>query len=251
MSLMKIYLPRWKNKYEPWYRRYSLVRAGVYDVTYDISEADVIAGPYKPVKKDYILYYSDLWADFDEVIRNAKIVFACRPVLYEKAKKLNPNTVLTHNGTWIDSGPITDRTGPLLCPYGNWHKLTSLSIPGVMITKQPEDSPKLDWLRKQTGCHNNDWLDVHDFYKYKCVVLASQVNDFTKAQDNLKYYDGLAQGLPMLLYTNGTSFTTDDPYVYDREEDLQWPDKDYVENFRIENNWKNIFKEELKWIKDL
>ena len=245
---MKIYLPRWKTKHEPWYRRYSLVRAGVYDVTYDISEADVIAGPYKPVKKDYILYYSDLWNGFDEVIRNAKVVFACRPVLYEKAKKLNPNTVYTHNGTWVDSGPITDRTGPLLCPYGNWHKLTSLNIPGVMVTKQPEDSPKLDWLRKQSGCHNSDWLDVHDFYKYRAIVLASEVNDYTKAQDNLKYYDGLAQGLPMLLYTNGTSFTTDDPYVFDREEQIQWPDKYYVEQFRIDNNWHNIFKEESRYV---
>ena len=86
MSRLLLYLPRNKNDYEPWYRRYSLIRAGIYDVTYDITKADVIATPHKPVKKDYILYYSDFWKDFDEVIAGAKIVFACRPVLYEYAK---------------------------------------------------------------------------------------------------------------------------------------------------------------------
>lgn len=245
---MKIYLPRWKNKHEPWYRRYSLVRDGIYEMTSNIDEADVIAGPYKPVKKDYILYFSDLWNDFDDVIRNAKIVFACRHVLYDYASKLNPNTVLTHNGTWIDSGPITDRTGPMLCPYGNYHKLIKDYIPNTVITKQPDDSPRLDYLRGLGNTTVTDWVDVHDFYKYKCVVLASEVNDYTKAQDNLKYYDGLAQGLPMLLYTNGTSFTTDDPYVFDDINKIQWPDKYYVENFRIENNWHNIFKEESRYV---
>ncbi len=246
MSKLLLYLPRPKNNYEPWYRRYSLVRAGIYDVTYDLAKADVIATPHKPVKKDYILYYSDFWQGFDEVIANARIVFACRPILYEYAKKLNPNTIYTHNGTWVDSGPITDKTGPLLAPYGNWHKLTSLSIPGVTVTKQIDSNPKLEWLRKKANYSNTDWVDVHDFYKYRAIVLSSEVNDFTKAQDNLKYYDGLAQGLPMILYTNGTSFTTSDPYVFDSEAKIQWPSLDYVEQFRIDNNWKNIFKEEMK-----
>lgn len=223
-----------------------MIRAGIYDVTYDIAKADVIATPHKPVKKDYILYYSDFWKDFDEVIANARIVFACRPVLYEYAKKLNKNTIYTHNGTWIDSGPITDRKGPLLAPYGNWHKLSSLSIPGVTVTKQIEHSPKLEWLRKAAGYSNTDWIDVHDFYKYRAIVLSSEVNEFTKAQDNLKYYDGLSQGLPMLLYTNGTSFTTSDPYVFDSEEVIEWPSRAYVEQFRIDNNWNTIFKEECK-----
>ena len=248
MSRLLLYLPRSKNDYEPWYRRYSLIRAGIYDVTYDITKADVIATPHIPYKKDYILYYSDFWKDFDEVIANAKVVFACRPVLYEYAKKLNKNTIYTHNGTWIDSGPITDRTGPLLAPYGNWHKLTSHNIPGVTVTRQPESNIKLEWLRKKANCNNTDWIDVHDFYKYRAIVLASEVNDFTKAQDNIKYYDGLAQGLPMFLYTNGTSFTTNDPYVFDKEENIIWPSLDYVEQFRIDNNWKNIFKEEMKYV---
>lgn len=248
MSSMKIYLPRWKSKHEPWYRRYSLVRDGVYDVTYDINEADVIAGPYKPVKKDYILYYSDLWTDFDEVIANAKIVFACRPILYKKALSLNPNTVYTHNGTWIDSGPITDRTGPLLAPYGNYHKLVKSYIPNTVITKQPDDSPRLDCLRNMGNAKISGWIPVEEFYKYKCIVLASEVNDYTKAQDNLKYYDGLAQGLPMLLYTKGTSFTTEDPYVFDDINKIDWPDMDYVKQFRIDNNWHNIFKEESRYV---
>lgn len=248
MNKLLLYLPRPKNAEEPWYRRYSLLRAGIYDVTYDITKADVIATPHRPYKKDYILYYSDLWKDFDDIIAGAKVVFACRPVLYERAKKLNKNTVYTHNGTWVDSGPITDRSGPLLAPYGNWHKLTSLHIPGVTVTKQVVHNKKIDWLRNATHCKDTDWIDVHDFYKYRAIVLASEVNDFTKAQDNLKYYDGLAQGLPMLLYTNGTSFTTEDPYVFDREEDMVWPSVDYVEQFRIENNWKNIFKEEMKYV---
>lgn len=246
MSRLLLYLPRPKNNYEPWYRRYSLIRAGIYDVTYDIAKADVIATPHKPVKKDYILYYSDFWKGFDEVIANARIVFACRPVLYEYAKKLNPNTVYTHNGTWVDSGPITDRTGPLLAPYGNWHKLTSFSIPNVTVTKQPSTNNKLEWLRKTAKAEHTDWIDVHDFYKYRAIVLSSEVNEFTKAQDNLKYYDGLAQGLPMILYTNGTSFTTSDPYVFDSEEAIEWPSLDYVEQFRIDNNWNTIFKEEMK-----
>ena len=246
MSKLLLYLPRPKNEYEPWYRRYSLIRAGIYDVTYDITKADVIATPHKPVKKDYILYYSDFWQGFDDVITNARIVFACRPVLYEYAKKLNPNTIYTHNGTWVDSGPITDRTGPLLAPYGNWHKLTSLSIPGVTVTKQPSTNHKLEWLRKTTKAKHTDWVDVHDFYKYRAIILSSEVNDFTKAQDNLKYYDGLAQGLPMILYTNGTSFTTSDPYVFDSEAKIEWPSLDYVEQFRKDNNWKTIFKEEMK-----
>lgn len=246
MGKLLLYLPRPKNNNEPWYRRYSLIRAGIYDVTYDIAKADVIATPHKPVKKDYILYYSDFWDNFDDVIANARIVFACRPVLYKYALKLNPNTVYTHNGTWVDSGPITDRKGPLLAPYGNWHKLTSLSIPGVTVTKQIESNPKLDWLRKTSGYNNTDWIPVSDFYKYRAIVLSSEVNPFTKAQDNLKYYDGLAAGLPMLLYTNGTSFTTDDPYVFDSEDKLQWPSLEYVEQFRIDNNWKKIFKEEIK-----
>lgn len=250
MSKLLLYLPRPKNELEPWYRRYSLIRAGIYDVTYDITKADVIATPHTPVKKDYILYYSDFWKDFDEVIANARIVFACRPVLYEYAKKLNPNTVYTHNGTWIDEGPITDRKGPLLAPYGNWHKLSSLYIPGVVVTKQGTTNPRLEWLRKAAKCSGNkDWVDVHDFYKYRAIVLASEVNEFTKAQDNLKYYDGLAQGLPMLLYTNGTSFTTADPYVFDSEENIEeWPSLEYVEQFRIDNNWKNIFREECKYL---
>jgi len=217
-------------------------------VTYDISKADVIATPHYPVKKDYILYYSDFWNDFDEVIANARIVFACRPVLYEYARKLNPNTIYTHNGTWIEDGPITDRTGPLLAPYGNWHKLTSLSIPNVTVTKQTDSSPKLEWLRKKAGYKNTEWIDVHDFYKYRAIVLSSEVNDFTKAQDNLKYYDGLAQGLPMLLYTNGTSFTTSDPYVFDSEDKMEWPSLEYVEQFRLDNNWKAIFREEQKYV---
>lgn len=246
MSRLLLYLPRPKNNYEPWYRRYSLIRAGIYDVTYDIAQADVIATPHKPVKKDYILYYSDFWQGFDEVIHNARIVFACRPVLYEYAKKLNPNTIYTHNGTWVDSGPITDRAGPLLAPYGNWHKLTSLSIPNVTVTKQPSTNHKLEWLRKTAKAEHTDWVDVHDFYKYRAIVLSSEVNDFTKAQDNLKYYDGLAQGLPMILYTNGTSFTTSDPYVFDSEDKIEWPSLDYVEQFRIDNNWDTIFKEEMK-----
>lgn len=248
MSKLLLYLPRPKNNEEPWYRRYSLLRAGIYDVTYDITKADVIATPHRPVKKDYILYYSDLWNGFDDVIAGAKIVFACRPVLYKKALSLNKNTILTHNGTWVDSGPITDRTGPLLAPYGNWHKLTSLHIPGVTVTKQVVHNAKIDWLRKAAHCKDTNWIDVTDFYKYRAIVLASEVNDFTKAQDNLKYYDGMAQGLPMLLYTNGTSFTTDDPYVFNKEEDMVWPEREYVEQFRIENNWKNIFKEEMKYI---
>ena len=68
MNKLLLYLPRPKNNEEPWYRRYSLIRAGIYDVTYDITKADVIATPHRPVKKDYILYYSDLWKDFDDVI---------------------------------------------------------------------------------------------------------------------------------------------------------------------------------------
>lgn len=248
MSKLLLYLPRPRNEYEPWYRRYSLVRAGIYDVTYDITKADVIATPHKPVKKDYILYYSDFWQGFDEVIANARIVFACRPILYDYARKLNPNTIYTHNGTWIDSGPITDGKGPLLAPYGNWHKLTSLSIPNVTVTKQPSTNHKLEWLRKTTKAKHTDWVDVHDFYKYRAIILSSEVNDFTKAQDNLKYYDGLAQGLPMILYTNGTSFTTSDHYVFDSEANIEWPSMDYVEQFRKDNNWKNIFREECKYV---
>ena len=52
----------------------------------------------------------------------------------------------------------------------------------------------------------------------------------------------------MFLYTNGTSFTTNDPYVFDKEENIIWPSLDYVEQFRIDNNWKNIFKEEMKYV---
>ena len=136
----------------------------------------------------------------------------------------------------------------MLAPYGNWHKLTSLHIPGVTVTKQVMHNKKIDWLRNAAKCKDTEWIDVHDFYKYRAIVLASEVNDFTKAQDNLKYYDGLAQGLPMLLYTNGTSFTTSDPYVFDKEEDIVWPSLDYVEQFRIDNNWKNIFKDEMKYV---
>ena len=231
-----------------WYRRYSLIRSGLYAPTNDLDDANVIASPVpRPPKGDYILHYSDLWSNDNEIISKAKVVIACRPVLYKEALKHNSNVILSHNGTWVDSGPITDRSGPYLFPYFNTDKRVVDGLYNdTLITERPRLGLRsMKYLYKLADREWSKYIPTNEWYKYKAVILQSKDTDFCRAQDNLKYYDGLANGLPMILYNHNTSFTSADDFVFDKGDKIEWPTLDYVEWFRKTYNWKAIFEWEL------
>ena len=190
---------------------------------------------------------SDFFRFADIICSRAETIVATSKLLYEYACKYNKNVILSHNGTAIESGPICiSHNAPAICPYGAKEKYDGRCLPTLLhnvVVSNNKISSADKYLYDKAGIlYSEKFIPATEWHNYSMVVMNSKPGFYNECQDNLKYYDGIAKGLPLLSLSSATS-VLDHPYVFTKKEDVRWPSMEEVNYYRKKYNWREVFKE--------
>lgn len=210
-----------------------------------------------------MLEYSDLFYD-DDIIKRADFIACTSKPLYDHAKSLNTHAeiILSSNGSDFSKAnyyPANDSNIALMASCSDKADRDFITRDDLWdmlyITKTDYDRNKMTesdkyWedCFKQFKTKKYQYIEycevvnsIYDKIKPQYTVIATRDSEYARAQSNLRYYDSVGRGIPVLYNGCGTALMGM-PYMTDNLSKIEEcrPTYEEVIDFRKKYDWRNV-----------